>query len=103
MSIIIKVSEWGNSLAIRLPKAVVEQLGLTAGSEAELELDGNGAVLRRRTVSSRERYDAMIAEMKRLKAAGVEEPETVDWGPDVGDEILPDEDWSHLAGPSDDK
>ena len=92
MSIVIKVSEWGNSLAIRLPKAVVEQLGLSAGSEAELELEGNGAVLRRRGSSSRERYDAMIEEMKRLggRDAYVEDHAGEDW-PDLPSEWPDDE------------
>jgi antitoxin MazE len=30
------VSKWGNSLAVRLPKALVETLGLKAGDEVKL-------------------------------------------------------------------
>ena len=30
------VSKWGNSLAVRLPKALVEQLGLRPGDELEV-------------------------------------------------------------------
>ena len=33
---IMRVSKWGNSLAIRLPKAVAEDLGLKPGDELEL-------------------------------------------------------------------
>ena len=29
----MRVSKWGDSLAVRLPKALVEQLGLAAGDE----------------------------------------------------------------------
>lgn len=29
----MRVSKWGNSLAVRLPKALVEQLGLKEGDE----------------------------------------------------------------------
>ena len=29
----MRVSKWGNSLAVRLPKELVEQLGLNAGDE----------------------------------------------------------------------
>ena len=32
----MRVSKWGNSLAIRLPKAVAEDLGLKPGDELEL-------------------------------------------------------------------
>ena len=32
----MQVSKWGNSLAVRLPKAVVDELGLTAGDRLEV-------------------------------------------------------------------
>ena len=94
MAITVKVSEWGNSLAIRLPKAVVDQLGLKAGGEAELTLQNDRVEIHGPKTESRKRYEAMIAEMKRLMAEGVPEPELVDWGPPLGDEKLPDEDWT---------
>lgn len=95
LGITVKISEWGNSLAVRLPKAVAEQLGLEAGSEAELTLKGDRLELQRtRTSASYPTLEEMVAEMKRLMAAGVPEPELIDWGPDVGSEILPDDDWS---------
>ena len=34
----MQVSKWGNSLAIRLPAAVVEVLGLKAGDQVEIEV-----------------------------------------------------------------
>jgi len=95
MAITVKVSEWGNSLAIRLPKAVVDQLGLKAGGEVQIELRGDSAQLALSPVEAHnQRYQQMIAEMKRLMAEGIPEPELVDWGPPVGDEKLPDEDWT---------
>jgi antitoxin MazE len=33
----MQVSKWGNSLAIRLPAAVVEVLGLKVGDQVEIE------------------------------------------------------------------
>jgi antitoxin MazE len=33
MEAAMQVSKWGNSLAVRLPKALVEQLGLKEGDE----------------------------------------------------------------------
>ncbi len=96
MSIIVKVSEWGNSLAVRLPKAVIDQLGLKAGDEAQVELEGDKAILSsvNPVIRARMSIDDMIGEMRRLKAKGVTEPERVDWGPPVGEEVLPEEDWS---------
>lgn len=32
----MRVANWGNSLAVRLPAAVVEELGLKAGDEIEM-------------------------------------------------------------------
>ena len=34
------VSKWGNSLAVRLPAAVVEALGLKPGDEIEIRVEG---------------------------------------------------------------
>jgi antitoxin MazE len=36
----MQVSKWGNSLAIRLPAAVVEALGLKEGDEVEVHVVG---------------------------------------------------------------
>jgi antitoxin MazE len=36
----MQVSKWGNSLAIRLPAAVVEVLGLKEGDEIEVDVAG---------------------------------------------------------------
>jgi antitoxin MazE len=36
----MQVSKWGNSLAIRLPVAVVEALGLKEGDEIEISIAG---------------------------------------------------------------
>jgi antitoxin MazE len=35
------VSKWGNSLAVRLPAAVVEALGLKEGDEIEIRVAGD--------------------------------------------------------------
>lgn len=39
----MQVSKWGNSLAIRLPAAVVEALGLKEGDEVEVHVVGDRA------------------------------------------------------------
>ena len=40
----VKVSEWGNSLAIRIPKDVVDALKLKKGDEIEVRLTGDRTV-----------------------------------------------------------
>jgi antitoxin MazE len=37
---VIQVAKWGNSLAVRLPRAVVEALGLSEGDQIELYVAG---------------------------------------------------------------
>ena len=37
----MQVSKWGNSLAVRLPTAVVEALALKAGDEIEIRIVGD--------------------------------------------------------------
>jgi antitoxin MazE len=36
----MQVAKWGNSLAVRLPAAVVEALALKPGDEIELQVEG---------------------------------------------------------------
>ncbi len=74
-----KVVRWGNDLAVRLSADEVRQLGVREGATVEI-----APKIPRITLAQ------MIAEMRRLGPAY--EPETVDWGPDVGSEIIDDDD-----------
>ena len=86
----VQVARWGNSNAVRLPKSVVDELDLRPGAQLELTVEGGEMRLRRARRTPQERLQDMIAEARRL---GPEyEPETVDWGPDRGSEIIDDDD-----------
>lgn len=50
----MQVSKWGNSLAIRLPAAVVEVLGLKEGDDIEIVAAGNEKFLVQRAPTDRE-------------------------------------------------
>ena len=87
----VKIAKWGNSLGLRLPKQLVAELGLVPGDEVELAREGTRLVAQRAPQRRIPRYRLadLVAEMKRLgglKAA----PETVDWGPSVGSEVIDD-------------
>lgn len=41
-----RVQRWGNSLAVRIPKAFAAELGLEGGAEVELTLDDGSLTLR---------------------------------------------------------
>lgn len=75
----MQVSKWGNSLAIRLPAAVVEVLGLKEGDDIEIDVAGNSKFVVHRSPSNREvlerlrKYRGLLpADFKfdRLKAYG---------------------------------
>jgi antitoxin MazE len=87
----VTVTKWGNSLGLRLPKQIADELGLVAGSQVELAREGTKIVAEtgsRRRIP-RYRLEDLVAEMKRLGGRDAE-PETVEWGPDVGSEIIDD-------------
>ncbi|HEX4043373.1 MAG TPA: AbrB/MazE/SpoVT family DNA-binding domain-containing protein [Xanthobacteraceae bacterium] len=83
------VAKWGNSLAVRLPKAVSAELELNPGTQLDLVVEDDEIRLRKpKAITSAQLLAEMVAEAKRL---GPEfEPETVEWGPDAGHEIVDD-------------
>jgi antitoxin MazE len=50
----MQVSKWGNSLAIRLPAAVVEVLGLKVGDDIEIDVASKQNFTVKRKASNRE-------------------------------------------------
>ncbi|XBQ14988.1 MAG: AbrB/MazE/SpoVT family DNA-binding domain-containing protein [Oceanicaulis sp.] len=76
------IGKWGRSVAVRLPAAYLDALGMRPGDEVELKLE-QGAI--RMTPKARPTLEQLVEEMK-----GQEPPELVDWGPDVGAEIIRD-------------
>lgn len=84
----VKVAKWGNSLGLRLPKAAVDATGLKPGAEVDVTIEGRDLRVRQPIPIAPYRLEDLLAEMDR---SGPEnEPETVDWGPDRGSEIIDD-------------
>jgi len=73
----VQISKWGNSTGLRLPKAVVEELGLKPGQEVELSVEGGEARLRPIRKHKVYRIEDLVAEMKRLGPQN--EPPLEDW------------------------
>jgi antitoxin MazE len=90
----VKIAKWGNSLAVRLPKRLADELGLAPGKTVELAKKGSKLAIETRTEPRIPYYrlEDLLAQIK----PGTEPPPLVNWGPDVGAEILPDEDWSDI-------
>ena len=73
---------WGNSLAVRVPRPLAEQLGLHRGDEIELQVEGNRLVIARRH-ASRTPLAELLAQCRPDNR-----PETVDFGPPAGREAI---------------
>lgn len=56
----MQVSKWGNSLAVRLPKALVDELGLKEGDELNL------VAARKRTIEVETKKDQRKAALARM-------------------------------------
>ena len=80
------IGRWGKSLGVRLPAEAARALGLGVGSEVEI-VASDGAITVRpvaRPRSLRDLLGGKSPEEWRALYRGSE----VDWGPDVGREIL---------------
>ena len=85
-----KISPWGNSAGVRLPKEALATAGLKIGQEVEI-VPGSGGIevrARRRRLTIDELF---------VSEQGLSEPPVVAWGKDVGAEVLPGDDWSDIA------
>jgi len=80
----VEFLKWGNSLALRIPKAFAEEIGAVEGKRAEMTVDNGVLVIKVARKKRRRRYN-----LENLVNAITEEnrhPE-IDWGPPVGNEV----------------
>ena len=75
----ITLQKWGNSVGVRLPKPMLEQVGLTEGSQVDVLVEGNRLVIQRKRLKLAD----LLAQCKPENR-----PETIDFGPPVGREII---------------
>jgi antitoxin MazE len=60
---VMQVAKWGNSLAVRLPAKLVEELGLKEGDDVEIKAGDNGGLALVRTPDRLE----LLAEMRKFR------------------------------------
>ena len=75
-----QITKWGNSLAVRLPKAVAVEAGVSEGDRVSIDVAGDGSIVLR---NSRPKYT-----LKEL-VAGIHprnRHKEADWGPPAGEE-----------------
>jgi len=89
----VKVAKWGNSLAVRLPRLIAEDLGLVPGREVELLQDGTRLTMETATKSKIPHYrlEDLLAQIK----PGQKPPPLEDWS--AVEPPWPDDDWSDIA------
>jgi antitoxin MazE len=83
----VRIAKWGNSLAVRLPKAIADDLGLMEGQAVDVAIESGAVKLKPAT--ARVRLSDLVAQAKRLGPAA--HPEIVAWGGDIGAEIIEDD------------
>jgi antitoxin MazE len=76
------IQKWGNSLALRLPKALAEEAKIREGSKVELVGTPDGVLVKARR-KPRYRLSDLLAEVTPQNV----HPQT-EWGASVGREVL---------------
>jgi antitoxin MazE len=77
----VTLHKWGNSVGLRLPKPLLEQVGLKEGAEVDVRVEGNRLVIepaQRRRLTMAELLEGFTPD---------HQPGEVDWGPPVGREV----------------
>jgi antitoxin MazE len=74
-----KIALWGNSLGVRLPQAIVQEIGLKAGSIVKIATEGDKIVLS--SVTPKYTLQDLLKDAKPEQ-----QHSEVDWGEPVGDE-----------------
>jgi antitoxin MazE len=76
-----KVQKWGNSVALRIPKAFADEMQMTADTAVELSIEGGKLV-----ISPVERLEYSLEELlAQITPENLHDE--VDWGAPVGQEV----------------
>ena len=79
----VVVSKWGNSLGLRLPRALTAEIGVAEGQKVEIRAEGGKLVVE----PVREPY-TLAQLMENVTPEAMRE--AWDWGDDVGREVVDD-------------
>jgi antitoxin MazE len=79
----VLLSKWGNSLGLRLPKALTAEIGMSEGQKVEVRAEGGRIIVEpvRKKLTMEQMMENVTPEAMR---------EAWDWGDDVGREIVDD-------------
>jgi antitoxin MazE len=75
----VTLQKWGNSVGVRLPKPMLEQVGLKEGAQVEVLVEGDHLVIRRERLK-------LADLLAQCRPENRHDP--IDFGPPVGREII---------------
>ncbi|OHA83955.1 MAG: hypothetical protein A2937_00415 [Candidatus Yonathbacteria bacterium RIFCSPLOWO2_01_FULL_47_33b] len=78
-----KYQKWGNSLAIRIPKEIAREVNIREGSDASFSVE-NGVIMLSSPKKPKYTLEGLLKNFDKKT-----QHELIDWGPDVGNEVLP--------------
>ena len=81
---IVEFCKWGNSLAVRIPKAVADALKVSDGKRAEIKVENGTLVLRPIVKPGRKPHYTLEELLSDITRDDV--PQEVDWGSPRGNE-----------------
>jgi len=76
-----RITRWGNSLGVRIPKHIALRLGLAEGAQVDIEAEGNHVIIS----PARPRY--VLKDLLRGMTPRAMH-KAFDWGPDLGRESV---------------
>ena len=79
-----QIGKWGNSLAVRIPKALAEALKVSDGKQAEIKVENGTLVLRPIVKPGRKPRYTLDELLRGMTKDNV--PQEVDWGSSRGNE-----------------
>ena len=81
-----KLSKWGNSAAIRIPKAILEELNIDSNNlekiSFDMDVEGNKLILNKKQTKTK---FELLAE--KSKGEKTNPKDSIDWGKNVGKEL----------------
>jgi antitoxin MazE len=80
MMVTQKIAQWGNSLGVRLPQAIAQEIGLKAGTVITISTEGDKIVLS----PAKPKYTLQEL-LKDVKPE--QQHDEIDWGEPQGEEV----------------
>lgn len=74
-----QIGRWGNSLAIRIPKYIADELALTVNGEVDCRLENGVLIIQ--PVQQNRKYS-----LQQLISQELEHEKEIDWGKPMGEE-----------------